>query len=268
MKILLILLLSISVYAYDNYTYKQAAPYDLLLEIQKGKVKGYKQARVSGLNTSVQSNTIEYLWEGQEEYDYSVVNENINILSDSSSDTSVQIKIKGLVEEDGKWNEKEQIVTLNGTAPISAGNFIRIFGIEVVSSEYPIGQIYATTLSTIPTSASDINAKIELNTEGISRGRSLMAMYTIPSGKTGFVYRYFQSTKKSEDATCSWDARPFGEVFKTTGRLNAFQSSGQFEVGMEKLEEKTDIQISVKSASSGVSVDGSFHLIVVDNEEL
>ncbi|WP_420472477.1 MULTISPECIES: hypothetical protein [unclassified Brevundimonas] len=36
----------------------------------------------------------------------------------------------------------------------------------------------------------------------------------------------------------------------------------------EILEEKTDIQISVESASSGVSVDGSFHIIVVDNKEL
>jgi len=180
----------------------------------------------------------------------------------------VQIKIKGLIDEFGSWNEKEQIITLNGTTPVSVGNFIRVFEIEVVSLEYPIGEIYATTLSTIPLNASDIKAKIELNTQGISRGRSLMAMYTIPSGKTGFVYRYFQSTRKGEDATFSWDTRPYGEVFKTTGRLNAFQSSGQFEIGMEKLEEKTDIQISVESASSGVSVDGSFHIVVVDNKEL
>jgi hypothetical protein len=43
----------------------------------------------------------------------------------------VQIKIKGLIDEFGSWNEKEQIITLNGTTPVSVGNFIRVFEIEV-----------------------------------------------------------------------------------------------------------------------------------------
>lgn len=236
---------------------------EFLLNVQMGLVPGFRQERKFGLNPDVDLGADEFIWDGQEEYTYDTVNTEMFVVSTDTLDTQ-DIIVFGLVEVAGDWIEKNVTVPLNGLVPVSVGEFIRVFRMRIISAPRPAitTTFYcsAKSIAGVPI-ISELRAQISPN-----RTTTLMAMYTIPSGFTAFVYRVFFSVARNEDAIFDLEVRPFNGVFVDTAVIPIFEASKQFEVGYERISEKNDIRVRVSTITNNTKASASMHFILVDNK--
>lgn len=240
---------------------------DFLFKVNAGFLEGYKQIRKYGANLQVSLVGTEYVWDGGVEYNYPIANETISVMSSDGADTTVELTVEGLVENGGDWEEQVITVTLNGTTPVTVGSFIRVYRMRASNGVSPVGAVYASSNTANPPSDTDLRAQISLN-NGVSRNSTLMAMYTVPSNKTVFMYRGYTATRKNEDAEFDFQIRPFNSNFFTAEIIPIYQSSNQFELGYERVEEKSDIRVAVTSETNNAKAYASFHMVIVDNDKL
>jgi len=105
--------------------------------------------------------------------------------------------------------------------------------------------------------------------------QTLMAVYTIPNGKTGYMDSFYASlsgANKSSNYIIKMKARPMGGVFQLKN-VNAISETGtsyiqHFYNIPEKLDAKTDIIMTAETTASGASeaaVSAGFDILLVDN---
>lgn len=240
-----------------------------MFDINAGLVDGISHERKYGANHDVDTGSVEYVWDGSVEYNYPLANENLYLFSDNSSDTGIEIEVSGLVEEGGLWNLKTVRHNTNGATPVSISDFIRVFRARVVSSTSPVGNIQVSSGTTVPSNITDLRCQISLNQiSGLSRNSTQMAMYTVPSGYTAFLFKVYTSVSKNKDAEFDFQIRPYNGAFYSTGLIGVFQQSLQSELGFERVEERSDIRVAVTSENNNTDARASFHMILAKNEAL
>jgi len=237
---------------------------EFLFNVNAGLVEGVKQERKYGTNDNLDTGSVELIRDGGgtiEDYPYLTANAEMYIVSTNALDTTA-IHILGLkADEEGKWNLHDVRASLNGTTPVSIGEFIRVFRIRPQSDSHPLGTVYISELSgSIPNSQTQRHATLT-----IGKGSTLMAMYTVPSDYTAFIYRVFSSTGKGEDASFSYNVRPFNKVFHTIGEVGNYATAVQLELGYEKVREKSDINVTATTLNNNTVGRSSFHFILVPN---
>jgi hypothetical protein len=120
-------------------------------------------------------------------------------------------------------------------------------------------EIYTVTY----TGGSDVAATI---TSG--NGQTLMAVYTIPAGKTGYVVAMNFGSGKDQEQTCKLKTRDntvADSAFQTKEYLNIRGGFTYFpKKAITKITEKTDIELQAISSSTS-SASGGFELILIDN---
>jgi hypothetical protein len=188
-------------------------------------------------------------------------------VSDDTDDTSAgtgarTVEIEGL---DSSWNVLTETVTMNGTTPVvTTGSFLRVYRARVVtagSSGTNEGTITFTN-----TTSSNIIAQISVDNSGF--GQTLMACYTIPAGKTGYLISLDFSSSKDNEHTfrlltrdntvtdAAWNTKEFANA---RGGFNQFRK-----YAINGFTEKTDLDLqAIASAASAAS--GGFELILIDN---
>lgn len=243
-----------------------------LLACNSGWIRGSKTFRVFGTNPNVDTSTDpEFVWDGQTEYIYPDSNEIIYLLSSSASDAGVEVKISGLVIENGLWVEKTNRVFLNSTF-ISAGNFVRIFEIKVLNSTSVTGVIQArtdTSYQEVPNGNETLRAQISRGLDNSrSRNASLMSMYTVPDNKTAFLFKIFSGVRKNQDAEFDFQYRPFNGSFSSLGITTEISGGNQYEIGYEVFKSKSDFRVMVTTDTNNAQASSSFHFLVVDNNKL
>src|SRR6056300_1531819 len=153
------------------------------LAVQQGKVPGYTMVNKFGYNPSIGSLAFETIWETGDNYPWQSTAVTVDVVSDDTNDDVAgtgarTLKIQGL---DGSYNLAEETVDMDGTTTVTTTQtFLRVFRMSVEtagSSGNNVGNISVTY-----TGGSDVAATI---TAG--NGQTLMAVYTIPAGKTGYV---------------------------------------------------------------------------------
>jgi len=155
---------------------------------------------------------------------------------------------------------------MNGTSAVTTtGSFLRIFRARVVtagSSGRNEGTITIRDQDTSTTRALITNGATDGN------GQTLMAVYTIPAGKTGYIININVSSAKDQEQTyrlmsrdntvanAAWNVKEF-----LTGR-GGFSDWKKYAIN--KATEKTDLDFQVISNSTS-SAAGGFELILIDN---
>lgn len=245
-----------------------SAEIDFFLAVAKGDFTGYSNVSKFGYNPAVPSTAYESIWEGSNAYPWQTVADQLEVLSDDADDTSAgtgarTVEIEGL---DSSWNVITETVIMNGTTAVTTiASFLRIFRARVVTAGTSLrneGNITIRDQDTSTTRALITNGPTS------SFGQTLMAVYTIPAGKTGYVVNInFSSAKDLEQeyrlmardntvANAAWNVKEF-----MTGR-GGF--SDFIKRGINKYTEKTDLDLQViSSATSGVG--GGFEIILIDN---
>ena len=245
-----------------------SAEIDFFLAVAKGDFTGYSNVSKFGYNPAVPSIAYESIWEGSNAYPWQTVEDQLEVLSSSANDTSAgtgarTVELQGL---DSSWNLLTETVIMNGTTAVTTtASFLRIFRARVVTAGTSLrneGDITIRDQDTSTTRALITNGPTS------SFGQTLMAVYTIPAGKTGYVVNInFSSAKDQEQeyrlmardntvANAAWNVKEF-----MTGR-GGF--SDFVKRGINKYTEKTDLDLQVISSANS-AVGGGFEIILIDN---
>jgi hypothetical protein len=93
----------------------------------------------------------------------------------------------------------------------------------------------------------------------------MMAVYTIPAGKTGYLVSGNVSSTKDKDITAKLMMREFGGVLRTKGLVltpgTPFQRTWSIP---QRIPEKTDVEIRAKAGATG-PVSAGFEIVLVNN---
>ena len=168
--------------------------------------------------------------------------------STSGDDTGEGIEVQGL---DANYNPLTITTTIGGTP---TETFSRVFRVRMTTAN----NVGVVTINVGGSLAAQILA---------GNGQTLMAVYTIPAGKTGYLVKFQGSMdKQNVDVKFKLFARPSGEAFNLKGQWGTQGGNSvtyDYPVPL-KFEEKTDLKVNV--ASNNTAGHGAiFDLILVDN---
>ena len=223
------------------------------IPIAAGEVGGYSHINKFGYSNNISS--LSTIWDGSNLYTYSSSAGTVTV-SGTSDDDSAVIEIQGL---DTNYNVIIQDVTLdadgNGTA---STNLIRVFRARVKTPAS--GQTTNTGLLNINIGGA-VRAKILAGS-----GQTLMAVYTVPAGKTAYLLNLTLYVDKNVDVIYKLIAREIDDGgFQIKGQFGTFGTPLVYNYPVPlKFTEKTDIEIQ---ADAGNTSGGGaiFDLILVDN---
>lgn len=221
------------------------------IPIAAGDVSGYSHINKFGYTggTSVSTGTI---WDGNtagQFYPYPAAGVVTVTSSDTANDNGETVEIQGL---DSNYNPAIETVTVGGAA--GATSFIRIFRARMVSNT----NVGIITINQGGSLAAQISA---------GNGQTLMAVYTIPAGKTGYLLKFQGSMDKS-------NADTIFKLFSRPWDNGAFNLKGQWGTQGGNpvtydypvplvFTEKTDIKVDI--AAGNVGAGAIFDIILVDN---
>ena len=245
-----------------------------ILDIAEGKARGYSSVNKFGRCLDIATATYTDVWDyggTVPVYPFpatATVLTLASIAADDIAGTGAQkVEVQGL---DANWDLQTVTYDTNGGGTtVSTETWIRIFRMKVVQTGSGLenaGDITAT-----------VNANIiaQITNDGtIGFNQTLMAVYTVPRGKSAYLTGYKMSVNKKNGAAADFNlwardnanSYPF-QLKETMGMdSNATSTVQQFFIPQNKFTEKTDIKMQVLHTATGV-IDSSvgFDLILVDN---
>jgi hypothetical protein len=250
------------------------------LSIAKGNVTGtsfiHKFGKASDFDAADGFVTV---WDGAEDGEpYEAMNitysttDDIDYLSAEDNGDTQEIEIQGL---DVNYDLVVQTKNLTGQTPVALDTpLIRVFRMKNISSTNLASHVfcYVSAGTTVTLGVPQDGAKVRAIIHG-EFNQTLMAAFTIPAGKTGYMRDWFAGiagAKKTSAHVIHIIARPFGQVFQLK------HASAVIAVGTSHLQhnyvepeiftEKTDIEIQMSTDEDASAVSAGFDIVLVDNE--
>ena len=245
-------------------TTPSSAEIDFYLAVAKGDFTGYTKVNKFGYNDSIGSGAFEVIWETGGQYPYQSSAVTVDVVSDDANDDVAgtgarTLKIQGL---DGSYNLAEETVDMDGTTTVTTTQtFLRVFRMSVETAGSSGNN--EGTITVTYTGGSDVAATIS---EG--NGQTLMTLYTIPAGYTGYLLSINVSSGKDQEMDFKFIQRineGSNGAFQTKQFLNV--RGGQSTVifnAINIIPQKSDIYVSA-IASSTSSASASFDLLLVQD---
>lgn len=218
------------------------------------------------------------VWDGaddaktnQMKYVYSTTADIDSISSNKVADTGT-IRIEGL---GAGYIPVTQTVTLSGTSKVSlTTTLIRVFKMTNTSTTSNVGYIYCYVTTAITSGVPNVGSYVR----GIIRplnNQTLMAIFTVPAGKTGYMSDWYSSTagaNKTSNYIITLRARPFGETFQVKHISSMSDTAaGYIQYTYQQPEvftEKTDVEMQAQITAAGITeatVTAGFDVVIVDN---
>jgi len=238
-----------------NFSQFHSEPF--YLKVSKGKVNGHSYIHKFGAVPAMSQSTTGTIWDVNDTlYPWSSFNvaSNLTIPAVNASDDGKTIIIQGL---DANYNFKSQQVVLSSSGAVQTTAFIRVFRAYITDSTGNVGNI---DINVSTTTVARITA---------GKGQTLMSVYTIPAGFTGYLV--------STNATCEAGADASVDTFTRYSGENAFRVAHSFELTGNggpynteftiplKLTEKTDIDMRATTRSNNARITSTFDILLSDN---
>jgi len=220
------------------------------LQIARGLVRGASHINKFGYNSNVGA-TFETVWDGSNLYTYiDTAGTALVTSSNTSDDNNGTVEIQGL---DANYNVQTVTATIGGSA--TTETFIRVFRVKMLTANTGTSNVGTITVTVDSKSAAVISP---------AKGQTLMAVYTIPAGKKGYLLKLQGNLEKAKESEFQLMARPFGGAFNIKGK---FGSSGDvinydYPVPLE-FDEKTDIEVQVRAGAT-TAAGALFDIILLD----
>jgi subtilisin family serine protease len=192
------------------------------------------------------------VWDGSNLYTYiGTAGTALVTSSNTSDDNNGTVEIQGL---DANYNVQTVTATIGGSA--TTETFIRVFRVKMLTANTGTSNVGTITVTVDSTAAAIISP---------TKGQTLMAVYTIPAGKKGYLLKLQGNLEKAKESEFQLMARPFGGAFNIKGK---FGSSGDvvnydYPVPLE-FDEKTDIEIQVRAGAT-TAAGALFDIVLLDN---
>ena len=173
----------------------------------------------------------------------------------SSLDDGITVHVLGLNEN---FEEVEDTFTISGNSATGTVVFKRVYRAYIDGSVANQTQIRVS------------NTTAEVLRINIGKSQTLMAIYTVPAGKTGYLLQGTSTCAANADATIDMFVRYFGQDSFRIGHTAEVAGVGgqytyQFGVPI-KIPEKSDLDIRTEVRSNNARVTAAFDLVLVDNE--
>jgi len=240
------------------------------LEVAKGNVPGHSLVHKFGRNNRIDIANAEDIANIGGTYNFLTTASTIDVVSTNVNDTSVgsgarTVTISGL---DANYDELVETVPMNGTTIVTTtGSFLRINTMSVITagtSGENEGDITAID-------GSFTIAKIDA---GINRTQ--MAVYTIPNGKTGYLYDFSGSILPElnaigvKEGDISLFIREIDSVFQVRSDCalsTRGTSAAEFKLnpGPLRIPAKSDVKIRMIVRANRVSASSTMDILLVDN---
>ena len=240
------------------------------IPIAAGQLAGYSSVEKFGRNPNV-ATSIETIWQYGGIYQYLTTASQIFVYSASSDDGvgqigAIKVTVQGL---DENYNIISEELTVNGAG--STLTFLRVyraFITEAGSAGYNTGDII---ISTLASGAGTVLADIGGDGTGVNfigYGQTMLALYTVPAGKTAYVTQWTIGNGNYNTSTSAFlrTRLPVNGFVMTTS--DTMTVSGGFHVKNYsiplKFVEKTDIEVQAFDGG-GTGISSTFNVILVDN---
>lgn len=240
------------------------------IPIAAGQLAGYSSIEKFGRNPNV-ATSIETVWEHGGIYEYLTTASQIFVYSASSDDGvgqigAIKVTVQGL---DENCNIISEELTVNGAgSTLTFFRVYRAFITEAGSAGYNKGNV---SISTQASGAGTVLADIGGDGTGVNfigYGQTMLAVYTVPAGKTAYVTQWTIGNGNYNTSTSAFlrTRLPVNGFVMTTSDTMAV--SGGFHVKNYsiplKFVEKTDIEVQAFNGG-GTIVSSTFNVILVDN---
>jgi len=230
-----------------------------------------------GSAADVDTNALYTVWDGKTTGgDYPDINYTwpsdtgaVYYLSSSAAGDTQDYEVQGL---DGDFAVQAITVTATGLTPVAiqtgggSETWVRVFRIKNLGTTNNAGIIFVNRENNhtvgIPDDSSQIAAMIQ-----IGKNQTLMALSTVPAGKTAYLKDRYYSCGKAEDFLVEFHARSFGSVFRVQDRQFLYQQFISNDTRpYTKYLEKTDFEILAQSLSNvNKPVSAGYNYYLVDN---
>lgn len=251
---------------------------DLETAIVMGLMPGYSKVDKYGVNRNVTVvGTPEDVWEfgGDYVYDADGTAPIMYISSNNAADVDIEMEVQGL-DIDGYF--VSQTAILNGTANITLDTPLwRCYraGNESDFPNYLTGTAFIHT-DPAPVAGVPDDDKVRAIVNDV-HGQTLMAVYTIPRGKVGFLKRgelgvslEGNAGSLSEYAHCHYESRRFGKTFRVKksvtcmiGGNAVYQDKRSFP---DIVPAMSDMKLRVIDVTQDMGMWGTFDIMLVDEK--
>ena len=251
----------------DLYSFNNIQDKDFLLAVNMGQVPGHSFMDKYGANKDIDTGTVpEDVWGGGGLYPYDADGTApiVSLVSDSASDT-MDINVQGL-DIDGEF--VSQTITLTGSTRVALTTPLwRVYRMSNENSVDAVGTIYCYTwILNVPPSA-NIRALIK-----VGNGQTLMALFTIPKGKVGYLIRgEFGAirNRNSGEIEAGYFSRRLGKVFKIKKAIGLVVSGSSIyqdkRSAPDVIPSFTDVRLTVLDVSANdIAVWGTLDVLLVD----
>ena len=242
---------------------------DLGLLSAMGIYGGMSAMNKFGRNAAVVSGGSEEIWDGSAVYSFpaTALMTSISQTTDQSTLRGESVEIQGL---DANWALVTQTAVLDGTLTTNVVTLstplIRCFRMEIQSA----------VVSTSPIRVHNAGETQDYAIVSTGQGQTLMAIYTVPAGKTAYMHNFYGTFDPAAGSPTSlllklWakdNANGYAKQIKHIAGINISSSSTftrEF-YPYKRFPEKTDIFLEGTTVGAAADVSAGFDLIVCDND--
>lgn len=231
---------------------------DLNLNIARGLVKGTSHVHKFGAVPAMSTNTTGTIWDVNDTlYPWSAFATPgvLTIPAVNAADDGDTVTVLGL---DNNYDQIEETFTLSSSATVTGTKtFARVYRAYYYDNTTNTGNI---NIQRGGTTVARITA---------GKAQTLMAVYTIPAGYTGFLTQGTTSIQYGGDATVDMFVRYFGQTSFRIGHTGEVAGTGmpykyEFSVPIA-IPEKSDIDVRTAVRSNNARVTAAFDLILIKN---
>lgn len=221
-----------------------------LIGIAQGLVSGTSSINKFGYRASIPS-SYQTIWDGTADYAYAAAGTVLAVADNTASDNNGTVEVQGL---DQNYALVTETLTIGGAA--SSNQFLRVFRARMITANTGTTNVDEVRIKRATTDLAIILA---------GAGQTLMSLYTIPAGKTGYLIRLQGNVDANNDALFRLISRPLNGSFNVKGQFGVFASGFTVDYPIPLVfTEKTDLQVVAKSQNN-VGGGASFDLILKDN---
>jgi hypothetical protein len=233
---------------------------DFHLQLSRGHISNHSAVHKFGWNTGIGVSE-ETIWDGSNVYSYSATGTATAHSTTNGDDSTSNVTISGL---DENFLLVTDTITVDGAA--SANQYSRIFRATVATANTGTTNVNAIDIKTHSNTVARISA---------GQGQTLMALYTIPANKTGYLQKaQFTSNKTGQPAvfrilTRIANGNPVNEgPFRTIGQFGQMDGPTEYTYNCPiRLSSNTDIEIRATGTASAPACGAVFDLILIDGQD-
>lgn len=247
---------------------------DFLVEVGRGNIPGYSFNRKFGQVDSVQAATPADIYEygvtpGAEKYTFSTTDD-IDTISSSNAGDAQDVIIEGL---DINGDELIQTATLNGQNKVTITPLLRFNRAYNDNADDFLGNVYIYVDGAITAGVPNVVTTVR----GFilaGKGQTNQSIFTVPNGKTAFLFGEEVSLTKAGGATVvagdfQQETREFGKVFRNQEFFTLLSSGNSsknynFPVPLAHIG-RTDILTSVDVSTNGVGASWAYTMLLIDD---